>query len=85
MKKYVPENFAKFTGKQLRFAKFSRAPFLQNTSGRLLLHFSCNFTKMGHYQKISDEYSLFINTNLKRTVQVYRFFLGSINFSVCLG
>ena len=37
MKKGVLENFAKFTGKHLWFAKFSKTPFLQNTSGRLLL------------------------------------------------
>ena len=30
--------------------------------------------------KSSDEYSLPRNTNLRRTVQVYDFFLGSINF-----
>ena len=47
MKKGVLENFAKFTGKHFWFAKFSKAPFLQNTSGRLLLAFSCNVTKMG--------------------------------------
>ena len=47
MKKGVLENFAKFTGKHLWFAKFSKTPFLQNTSGRLLLAFSCNVTKMG--------------------------------------
>ena len=80
MKKDVPENFAKFTGKHLWFAKFSRARFLQSIFGRLLLHFSWNFTKMVHYQKTSDEYSLFTNTNLKCTVELYRFFLGSIDF-----
>ena len=32
MKKGVLENFAKFTGKRLWFAKFSGTPFLQNTS-----------------------------------------------------
>ena len=46
MKKGVLENFAKFTGKHLWFAKFSKTPFLQNTPGRLLLAFSCNVTKM---------------------------------------
>ena len=30
--------------------------------------------------KTSDEYSLSRNTNLRSTVQVYHFFLGSINF-----
>ena len=51
MKKGVLENFAKFTGKHLWFAKFSKTPFLQNTSGRLLLAFSCNVTKMGYCQQ----------------------------------
>ena len=38
---------------------------------------------MGHCQQIlenSDEYPLSRNTNLSSTVQVYHFFLGSINF-----
>ena len=52
MKIGVLENFAKFTGKHLWFAKFSKnykfsKIFLQNSSGRLLLAFSCNVTKMG--------------------------------------
>ena len=42
----VLENFAKFTGKHLWFAKFSKSPFLQNTSERLLLAFWCNVTKI---------------------------------------
>ena len=37
MKKGVPENFAKFTGKHLWFAKFSGTPFLQNTSATATL------------------------------------------------
>ena len=36
-KKGVLENFAKFKVKHLSFAKFSKTPFLQNNSGRLLL------------------------------------------------
>ena len=86
MKKGVLENFAKFTGKHLWFEKCSRTPFLQNSSGRLLLAFPCNFIKMGHCQQClenprsSDEYSASRNTNLKSTVQVYHFFLGSVNF-----
>ena len=51
MKKGVLENFAKFTGKYLWFAKFSKTSFLQNTPERLLLAFSCNVTKMGYCQK----------------------------------
>ena len=37
MKKGVLENFAKFTGEHIWFVKFSKTPFLQNTSTRLLL------------------------------------------------
>ena len=37
MKKVVLENFAKFTRKQVWFMKFPKTPFLQNTSGPLLL------------------------------------------------
>ena len=55
MKKGVLENFAKFTGKHLWFAKFSKTPFLQNTSGRLLLAFSCNVTKMGYCQQYLEK------------------------------
>ena len=43
---------------------------------------NCNFTKWGTANsvwKTSDEYSLSRNTNLRSTVQVYHFFLGSIN------
>ena len=85
MKNGVLENFAKFTGKHLWFVKFSSTPFLQKTSGRLLLAFPCNFTKMGHSNsvwKTSDEYSLSRNSNLRSLVLVYHFFFffGSINF-----
>ena len=58
MKKVVLENFAKFTGKHLWFAKFSRAPLLQNTSGRLPLAFLCIFTKMGHCQQCFENFPL---------------------------
>ena len=37
IKRGVLRNFTKFTGKHLKFVKFLRPPFLQNTSGRLLL------------------------------------------------
>ena len=37
MKKSVLESFAKFTGKHLWLVKFSKTPYLQNTSARLLL------------------------------------------------
>ena len=74
MKKGVLENFAKFTGKHLWFAKFSKTPFLQNTSGRLLLAFLATLLKWGtanNVWKTSDEYSLPRDSNLRSTVQVY--------------
>ena len=77
MKKCVLENFAKFTGKHLRFAKFSGTPFLQNTSAAATL---LKWGTANSVWKTSDEYSLSRNTNLRSTVQVYHFFLGSINF-----
>ena len=39
MKKCVFENSAKLTGKHPWFEKFLKTPFLQSTSGRLLLAF----------------------------------------------
>ena len=77
MKKGVPENFAQFTGKHLWFAKFSGTPFLQNTSATATL---LKWGTANSVWKTSDEYSLSRNTNLRSTVQVYHFFLGSINF-----
>ena len=79
MKKDVLERFAKFTGKHLGFAKFSGTPFLQNTSATATL---LKWGTANSVWKTLDEYSLSRNTNLKITVQVYHFFLGSINFVV---
>ena len=82
MKKGGLESFAKFTGKHLWFAKYSKTPFLQNTPGRLLLAFSWALLKLGttnNVWKNSDEYSLSRNTNLRSTLQVYHFFFGSIS------
>ena len=59
------------------FAKFSRTTFLQNTSATATLLKSGTANSV---LKILDEYSLSRNTNLKTTVQVYHFSLGSINF-----
>ena len=77
MKKGAFENSAKFTGKYLWFAKFSRTLFLQNTSvtAPLLIWGTTNSV-----WKTSDEYILSRNTNLRSTVQVYHFSIGSINF-----
>ena len=77
MKKGVFENFTKFTGKHLRIAKFSGTRFLQNTSATATL---LKWGTANSGWKTLDEYSLSRNTNLKSTVQVYYFFLGSINF-----
>ena len=76
-KKGVLENFAKFTGKHLWFAKFSRTPFLQNTSATATL---LGWGTASSVWKNSDEYSLSRNTNLRSIVRVYHFFLGSIHF-----
>ena len=44
-------------------------------------HFcNCNFTKMGHCQQCLENLNLRWNTNTGSTVQVYHFFLPSINF-----
>ena len=77
MKEGVLENFAKFTEEHLWFAKFSRTSFLQNTSATATL---LRWGTTNSVWKTSDEYSLSRNTNLRSTVQVYHFFLGSINF-----
>ena len=77
MKKGVLENLAKFTGKHLWFAKFLRTLFLQNNSATATL---LRWDTANSVWKTSDEYSLSRNTNLRSTVQVYHFFLGSINF-----
>ena len=45
--------------------------------------YNCNFLKMGHCQQCLEHprwIPLSRNTNLKCTVHLYRFFLGSINF-----
>ena len=77
MEKSVLKNFAKFTGKYMWFAKFSGTPFLQSTSDTATL---LKWGTANSVWKTSDEYSLSRNTNLRSTVQVHHFFLGSINF-----
>ena len=59
MKKGVLENFAKFTGKHLWFAKFSRTSFLQNTSATATL---LRWDSADSVWKTSDEDSLSRNT-----------------------
>ena len=66
-----------FTGKHLRFTKFSGTAFLQNTSATATL---LKWGSANSVWKTSDEYSLSRNTNLRSTVQLYHFFLGIINF-----
>ena len=77
MKKSVLENFTNFTGKHLWLAKFPGTPFLRKTSGASTLQ---KWGTVSSVWKTSDEYSLSRNTNLRSTVQVYNFFLGSIIF-----
>ena len=72
------ENFAKFTGKHLWFTKFSKTPL-----DDCFWLFCATLLKLGtanNVWKNSVEYSLPRNTNLRSTVQIYHFFLGSINF-----
>ena len=72
MKKGVLENFAKFTGKHLRFAKFSKTPFLQNTLDDCFWLFRATLLKWGTANNVWN--------NLRTTVQIYHFFLASIDF-----
>ena len=62
MRKGALENFAKFTGKHLGFAKFSKTPFLQNTSlDECFWLFRAVLLKWDNANsvwKTSDEYSL---------------------------
>ena len=78
--KGIIENLATITEKHLWFAKFPRTPFLQNTSATATL-LKWGTANIGW--KTLDECSLSRNTNLKSTVQIYHFFLGSIN-SQCM-
>ena len=83
MKKGVLENFAKFTGKDLWFAKFSRTPFYRTPQDDYFWLFPATLLKWSTANgvwKTSDEYSLSRNSNPRSTVQVHHFFLGSINF-----
>ena len=60
MKKGVLKNFARSTGKHLcqslffnlNFAKFLRTPFLQNTTGQLLLIFKCYYYPLHHLRHV---------------------------------
>ena len=71
MKKGVLENFAKFTGKYLWFAKFSVTPFLQNTSATAtLLKWDTANSVWKTFGILFDEYSLSRYTNLRSTVHV---------------
>ena len=106
MKKGVPENFAKFTGKHLyrpqtwnfinketlahafscEFCKIYRNPFFTEhlrMTASAFSSFAATLLRLGTANRVwktSDEYSLSRNTNLRKLVQVYHFFLGSINF-----
>ena len=74
MKKGVLENFAKFTGKHLWFAKFSKTPFYRTPLDDCFWLFRATLLKWGtanNVWKTSDEYSLPRDSNLRSTVQVY--------------
>ena len=77
MKKGVLENFAKFTGKHLWFAKSLKTPFYGTPLDDCFWLFHVTLLKWGTANsvwKTSDEYSLSRNTNLRSTIQVYHFF-----------
>ena len=78
MKKGTLQNFAKFTRKLLWLTKFLRAPL-----NDCFWLFPATLLKRGtanSVSKTSDNYSLSRNANLRSNVQVYYFFLGSMNF-----
>ena len=78
MKKDVLEFLAKFTGKHLWFAKFSKTPFLQNNNCFWLFRVTLlTWGTANSVWKTSDEYSLYRNTNLRSTVQVYHFIFSA--------
>ena len=62
------KNFAKFSGKYLWFLKFSRTPFLQNTSAAVTLLI---WGTVNSIWKTSDKYFLSRNADLRSTLQVY--------------
>ena len=84
--KCVLENFAKFSGKHLWFAKFSKHLFYKTPLDKCFWDFLFNVTKNGgtvnSVWKTSNEYSLSWNTNLRSTVQVYHFFFWQDKLSV---
>ena len=79
MKNGFLENLAKFTGKHLRFAKFSRTPFLQNTSATATL---LRWGTANSVWKTSDEYPLSRNSNLRSTLQTYQYLFRQHKLSV---
>ena len=83
-KKGVLENFSKFTGKHLWFEKFSRTTFFYRAAlDDCFWLFHATFPKWGTANSVwtaLDEYSVSRNTDLRNTVQIYHFFLGSLNF-----
>ena len=78
MEKVVLANFAKFTGKHLWFAKFSKTTFYRTPLDDCFWLFRAILLKWGtanNVWKNSDEYSLPRNTNHRSTVQVHTFCL----------
>ena len=68
------------------FCEISKKPFFTKhfrTTTSAFSSFAATLLKRGTANsvwKTSDRYSLSRNTNITRTIQVYHFFLGSINF-----
>ena len=65
------------------FQNFQEHLFYRTTLDDCFWLFPATLLKWGTANsvwKTSDEYSLSRNTNLRSTVQIYHFFLGSINF-----
>ena len=67
----------------MNLVKYLRTPFLQNISEDCFWLYAAILLKWGianSVWKTSDEYSLSRKANLRSTVQLCHFFLGSINF-----
>ena len=85
MKKGVLENFRKFTGKHLWFAKFQKHLFYRTPLDDCSWLFRAKLLKWGTANsvcKTSDEYSLSRNTNLRSAIQVSHFFFRQDKLSV---
>ena len=81
MKKGVLENLAKFSRKRLGLPNFQKHLFYRTPLDDYFWLVRATLLRWGtanNVLKNSDEYSLPRNANLRSTVQVYHFFLGSV-------